>query len=229
MENQSDVVAVINEIQKMPPHYLKRWGRFLYSSVNTIARGDIYLLGLNPAGESSNQEDYFERDIANLPTRKINAFTDEAWARGRPYKIGCYPLQLRVKWLLTELVGDVASVCASNLVFFGSNNGTDIKKAWIDDCWRVHDKMLQIIKPRLIITFGNGTNPISPYSYLRRIYSGSEEVISAGHGCWQCRGFKTTIHDMPTFIAGLPHLSRYDIIDKYHVTNWLKSKLSHNQ
>ena len=61
--------------------YLKEWGRLRYSGAETLQLGDIYLLGLNPAGVSDNEEDYLEHDINMLPTRTANAYYDEDWLR----------------------------------------------------------------------------------------------------------------------------------------------------
>jgi len=53
--------------------YLDRFGRVLYSSADSLSPGDIYLLGLNPAGESDDKQFSLENDLIHLPSRKENA------------------------------------------------------------------------------------------------------------------------------------------------------------
>lgn len=217
--------AIAELARKSLSDYLDQCGRLLYSSVETISPGDVYLLGLNPAGKSDNPKDSLKSDLKELPNRKENAYIDEAWERGnREYEKGEAPLQRRVKWLLEQLVGDAKKVCASNLVFLGSDNANGIDEQWIAKCWPVHERIIEIVKPKLIVAFGNSS--ISPYGYLKQRHVENEESIDSGHGNWKCRGFKTKIGDVQTFVAGLPHLSYYNVIGKSNVIEWLKQKLA---
>jgi hypothetical protein len=103
-------------------------------------------------------------------------------------------------------------------------------------CWPVHEYILDIVKPEMILTFGNSDSE-SPFSYLEKrlgVRGGGKPVdrwilhgvghpyidtLTAGHGDWDCKAFLT-----PTdiLIVGLPHLSRYAINDHRQVPKWIR-------
>jgi len=64
---------------------MDRSGGILYSSVETLCPGDIYILGLNPGGESGWT---IANHLEALPSKQQNSYLDEAWenrAVGRPH------------------------------------------------------------------------------------------------------------------------------------------------
>lgn len=83
--------------------------------------------------------------------------------------------------------------------------------------------IIHIIKPQIIITFGN--SPTSPYGYLLSLLGGKEESIPSGHGTWKIKGFARNSNNHPIYIAGLTHLSRFSPIGKAEVIDWLKERL----
>src|SRR5947209_4211108 len=74
-------------------------------------------------------------------------------------------LQIRVIWLLTALGRHPRSVAASNLSFVRSRDArsSEVRK-YAEVCWPVHEASLEIVKPRLVIVYGNSVG--SPYSFL---------------------------------------------------------------
>ena len=192
-------------------------GRVLCSAAETLRPGPVYLLGLNPGGDPSIHAETVADSLAELPFRKENAYLDESW-RGRPN--GESLLQRRVQWLLTQLGLAVRDVCASNLIFIRSIDATGCGyPQTAAQCWPIHDRILEIVKPKLIVTFGNSA--ISPYRFLHDFHRPAQVVsVRAGHGNWRCLGF-----ELPNGlkIVGLPHLSRYAIDRQPHVIEWIKA------
>ena len=196
-------------------------GGILYSSHETLKPNDVYLLGFNPGGINGEP---LSKSINMLLKNTSNAYLDESWENGiGSWEKGEAPLQKRICWLLETLGFNPRNVCASNLIFLQSRKANDISFSLAKQCWPVHEAILEIINPKLIITFGNSN--VSPYNFLRSMYNGIEETISSGHGNWKVKGFSTTINNKEVYIAGLPHLSRYDPIGKEKVIAWLRNKL----
>ncbi|MGZ8261475.1 MAG: hypothetical protein ACXW11_03885 [Methylotenera sp.] len=196
-------------------------GSILYSSHETLQPGDVYLLGFNPGGENGQP---LINSIESMLSREDNAYLDECWAnRVSSWNEGEAPLQQRVVWLLETLGLNPRDVCATNLIFTQSRSAKDISYEFAKQCWPVHEAILSIIQPKVIITFGN--SDVSPYSYLHTILDGTEEFSPSGHGNWSLKGFATNLNGKNIYVAGLPHLSRYDPRGKQHIADWLSSKV----
>lgn len=209
---------------------LNKPGTILYSSHETLKHGDIYLLGFNPGGANGTP---LSESIDGMLTKTINAYLDGIWDRnGRPYPKGKAPLQLRVCWLLTSLNVNPSDVCVSNSIFFQSRKATGINFSHAKRCWPVHEVIIKLVQPKLIIAFGNGDTS-STYSYIRNHYNRNvkvdEDTLPSGHGNWKLKGFNTTINGQSVYVAGLPHLSRYCPIDKDHIVKWLSAKIGNNR
>ena len=216
------------------PEYLTKAGGIIYSSHETICARDVYLIGMNPGGTGGSVT-LDQCRVGNM-TRTDNELLDADW----DYGVGQHPIQKRAIWLLEKLGLEPRKVFTTNLVFMQSNQvktfkektGLDIKDI-IKKCWSVHEAFLSIVRPSLILAFGNDEIPYkSPYSYMRKIYNGKESPppIPAGYSNWKLKGFKATIAGRENvFVAGLPHLSYYDPFesgksdDNQPVINWIKS------
>ncbi len=134
------------------------------------------------------------------------------------------PLQKRICWLLESLKLHPRKVCASNLIFFQSRRVKDISYYDLAErCWPIHEAIIEIVQPKLIIAFGNSV--LSPYGYLHTMLGGKEEYVSSGHGKWNVKGFQSNINGKLVYVAGLPHLSRYSPIGKSRVVEWLHKRL----
>lgn len=198
---------------------LDQIGSFIYSSHETIRPGDIYLLGLNPGGQGGLS---LEKQLSTLLSRDKNAYLDEAWENGAgSYKCGEAPLQKRVDWLLSQLGASTRNVLATNLIFMQSRDANGVSFEQAKQCWPVHEALLNIVRPRTIIAFGNSNH--SPYSYIHALYGGSQRYAPSGHGDWSLKGFDIQMPWGEVFVAGLPHLSRYNPMNKPCVVDWITS------
>lgn len=196
-------------------------GKILYSSVDTLRPGRVYLLGHNPGGSPITKASQTIRLCLDaLPWKMTNDYFDESW-KNRP--VGASFLQLRVKWLLQNLGLNPLEVAASNLIFPRSVAAAESRFAEFSEiCWPVHERILGIVAPALVIVFGNSA--ASPYAFIRRKFNpSSETTVPSGHGTWSCRSF-----DVPKRfrVVGLPHLSRYNVRGHAHVATWLNSFLA---
>lgn len=200
---------------------LSESGSILYSSHETLKPGDVYLLGFNPGGAGGNP---VEQSISSMLTNTSNSYLDESWENHNGvWANGEAPLQKRIKWVTESLGLNTRDVCASNLIFLQSRGASDISFSLAKKCWPVHEAILSIVKPKLIIAFGN--SEVSPYGYLHTMLGGDEEYFPSGHGNWSLKGFSCEINGRSVYVAGLPHLSRYSPIGKKEVIEWLSKQI----
>lgn len=200
---------------------VKEQGATLYSSFDTLKKGKLYILGLNPGGSHGlTIEDSLER----IKDPNYNEYTME-WER---HKAGDHPLQRNIKAITDQFKLDIREVIASNLIFTRSIDQNGAR--WINrrNFWPVHAQILQIVQPEIIVAFGKGR--ISPYQHLRDISRNISvtDSIKGGHGKFTCVSFKGEIENQLVTVIGLPHLSRYHLYTdnplKRDVLKWIKSK-----
>jgi hypothetical protein len=187
---------------------LDRSGNILYSGVETLSPGPVYLLGLNPGGDPKRLSWQTLRTVLKeLPSKTKNEYLDVSW-QGRPP--GQSVLQRRVVHLATMLGVDPRSMCATNLIFVRSREARSCGyPALAEVCWPVHEAILKTVRPRLTVCFGNSSE--SPYAFLRSILPvEGETAFPSGHGTWSCRAFRSN----RMWVVGVPHLSRY-AVDKH--------------
>lgn len=214
---KSNLPSKAKEILK---YFLDSYGEVIYSSHETLKQGDIYLMGLNPGGGGHTK---LGEHIDKMLTRTDNSYTDEAWTnRKTTHRKGEAPLQERVKGLIGSLGYNIEKVCSTNLIFTTSRSSNELCFGIAGICWAFHEILLDIVKPKIIITFGNSETSASPYFFLKSLFKGEEMKIPSGYGDWTCKGFNTTINGRDTFIVGLPHLSYYNPKGKNHVIKWIK-------
>ena len=227
-----NVSSFIDESKDHLSLVLDESGSVLYSSINTLAPGMFYILGLNPGGSSGSKIRH-RLDALNQHTE--NAYLDENWSSNkRSYRTGGHPLQRHLSMLMEQLGQNLRNVCASNLIFTRSSDQSGANFPQNGDiCWPVHRLILSIVQPSIIIAFGNGT--VSPYAFIHKKHYKTHGVwpreteCEAEHGSWKCKVFKTRIDDFDILVLGLPHLSRYTIEGRSTVMNWIRSKIrEHN-
>jgi len=202
-------------------------GETLYSSLSTLKKGDIYLMGTNPGGSDNY---LLSKDLEDLKTKTTNGYIDEVWetGRGKP-KAGESILQKRVQNLISKIGYDLKNVCASNLIFTKSKNLETLGyrfKDIADKCWNVHEEILKIVEPKLIIVFGNGESN-SPYSYLKRNYGIQDNNIDLKpieNNNLNAKSFTFELNGRKTHVVGLPHLSRFPIKND-EIYSWIQNKI----
>jgi len=221
------ILEIKNHLRKAG--ILHRPGRVFYSSYHTIREGPFYILGFNPGGSSEHENNTIEKDLEdrNKHNPTYNAYLDETWYRrnsktGKPELIerGQDFLQKGIQCLFREIFKyDLRKVCASNLIFVRTQREVDIKDWKNLVCkhyWPIHEKILSIVKPKIIVSFGR-----KPFDYLKQKFNYKKEYdpITAGWANWKIRaiyceheesGANKLIKDR-LLIFGFPHFSRYRI------------------
>ncbi len=195
-------------------------GQVLYSGASTLKKGEVYLLGLNPGGDPRNPAfRTIRQSLAMLKSDELasNGLPSSEWnSYGHATWKGRNTLQRRILWLLGQLGLDPLTVAASNLIFVRSRDETSLQyDAYADVCWSVHERVLQLVEPRLVIAYGG-----TPYKRLgERLGVYNEQRFAAGHGDWECRCF-----DVPGRfrVVGIPHMGRYAIDRHPEVVDWIK-------
>jgi hypothetical protein len=207
--------TVVEAGLQLPRSILDHSGEVLYSSVRTLRRGPVYLLGLNPGGSPMRVPVTVRRRLRELPRHDWNNYT-VGWG-GRP--AGAHPLQRGIRFVAESLGLDLADICASNLIFTRSPDERSCGyPGAARACWPLHEAILGIVRPQMIVTFGR-----QPYYFLRAQLPEVRTLrsIPAGHGTWQCRAFRSASR----VVVGLPHLSIYAIHRHPKVGAWLRRQL----
>jgi hypothetical protein len=78
----------------------------------------------------------------------------------------------------------------------------------------------------MVLDFGNGVR--SPFDFLYQNDSPLSRVDSvySGRSSWTCKAFLARIADQDVVVASLPHLSRYNVVGKMQVAEWIAGYLS---
>lgn len=192
LEKLCSLVETNEKITKMS-------GCILYSSVDTLKKGEFYFLGVNPGGEGSSR-------VTFDPTYTKNAYLDKSWSNNQGnYEGRLAPLQQRVIKLFETFGVDIEDVCASNLIFQQTQDISQLADiyGYADDCFSIHRYIIEeVVKPKFIVSMGK---IVFDYFLERQGYTYSHE-FPAGHARWSIRiatqGDRTLIN--------LPHLSYYD-------------------
>ena len=138
-------------------------------------------------------------------------------------QIGEAPLQKRVKVSIESLGYNTEDVCASNGIFVRSKNANSLNFGLAGYCWKFHERIIEIIQPKLILCFG--VSEISAYSFLKSLLPINDPVveIESGHGNWKCESFTTNLNNREIKVVGIPHMSYYDITTKPEVIQWISN------
>ncbi|MBN1217177.1 MAG: hypothetical protein JXA99_17285 [Candidatus Lokiarchaeota archaeon] len=201
----------IENCKKHLKEILSESGAVLYSSGETLKKGDYYILGLNPGG---NEGPTIKTSLDEILTYKDNAYLDENWSNKNNYGVGGHPLQRNMQKLSKYLNFKLREVCASNLIFVRSKNQNQCDRRKLAGiCWEVHKLILKIVKPKVLIVFGKETFDIIRYKQIFDDVS-DLEPLNSGHGKWKCYFSKIILKNREILLIGLPHLSRYTIPEK---------------
>jgi hypothetical protein len=205
---ERSVSAVVEKARECLTEILQKSGTILYSSCETLKPGDYYFLGVNPGGSPEETKETIQSTLEELgaltKAAYENAYLDQCWCGKEGCAGCCRPLQKRFRFLFKDVLEvDPRVVCATNLIFQRSRSERDAG-GWelAKTCWPVHDVILKIVQPRVIITFGR-----LPFEFIRERLSGTHPTAErSGHGNWQWRSSKLETGQV---LIGLPHLSRY--------------------
>jgi len=194
-------------------------GRVLYSSIDTLCSGKHYLLGLNP-GVGMDRYNNVGDSLRDMPNHTCNTYIDDEWAQGR--SPGGHHVQKRVCSMLRSLGLETRSVFATNLVFARSKKWTPAQARLIPACLRVHRLFLEIIQPKIVLTFGKDAFEAllkdNPHSEVPDFDTGCPN----GSYNYFCRASDVDLFGRSTRLICLPHFSKFKIDAQPRTIQWLK-------
>lgn len=126
--------------------------------------------------------------------------------------------------MLAGVGAAVRTVCASNLVFVRSRSAVELddNDSLLQRCWPTHELILDIVRPRCIVSFGG---EVSRFISSQGLALCAAEFFPSGHGSWECSYSRISLRGRETVLISLPHLSRYAIDHHPEVYEWMRLKV----
>lgn len=206
-------------------------GAVLYSGLDTVRPGPVYVMGLNPGGDPK----VTTRSIADCWPRRgrFSEYVHSCWVCEGP-DVKCDHVdasgtvkaqhlvkhQRNVLAVMAALGRTPVDVLATNAVFARSkrvaslrdDTGADLE-SWWKACWPMHQALLGIVRPRVIVSLGRGYVG-SAFALLRRVAGGAAVQAVGELGRNGGRAFDAVVplldgtgHRVRVF--GVPHPSWY--------------------
>ena len=142
--------------------YHNQNGAILYSTIDTIKRGDYFIMGYNPGGAPDKMDD---REHQIMP-KLLHQLQDDAKNEYVHGDWGNSKIQNNLIKFFIDLEQPIEQTCATNLIFRRSKDDSGVKYSESKKCWRVNKLFLDIVQPKIIITNGNSEEK-SAYKFLR--------------------------------------------------------------
>ncbi len=154
-------------------------GEVFSSGIDTLQRGPLYILGLNPGGNSASYLKISEH-VARWDLERYSAFVDQCWNQecwnldsfGRQKALeqcscirGRHRHQRAVRTIVDCMIPgiDIRSVFATNAIFLASKEAKAFRdktgyslKVAREKCWEVHRYLLARVLPKVILCLGYG-------------------------------------------------------------------------
>ena len=182
---------VIEDFVKLIPEpFLDRSGSVFLSGRRAFnSPSELYILGLNPAGDSKGPFTISKNidRVLHCEAENWSAYRDERWRRMRP---GNSPMQRRVLHLLKCVGLDPGEVPASELVFLRSTDWTrlgDLQPLALQ-CWPFHQAVVETLGVRVIACLGRHAG-----RWVRRRFNAHEKVaefVESNRRLWKSRAHK---------------------------------------
>lgn len=206
-------------------------GLVIYSPVQTLARNPVAFWGFNP-GQDPNVSDPTHWTIADalrqFPTQTesllmqvwpdAKAGTTEKAGKTvyrRAYPAGCAPYQRGLRYLLSAIKTaehntNSPEPLVTNLLFLQTASASQaVSLANINNivqrCWRVHEAIFAISKPRVLITTAGVLEFVRRFKLMPLTDTG--ESIQSGYSNWCCKKWETVVKHGEMAILQLPHMA----------------------
>ena len=150
-ETIAQIAPMLSPIAHLP-------GRILMSGSDTVRQGDLYVMGLNPGGQFTQNPPVNETiGFTLVEARQCWSYLDD-----KPETSAASALQARVKGVLQALGKDPKSTLLTNAIFVRAADveelkaiGLDYWQLWWALFWPIHQLLLRAVRPKLIVCFGN--------------------------------------------------------------------------
>lgn len=196
---------VKSEVKKHLGDDAEKSGAVLYNGWNTLcSKNGLYIMGFNPGGDPNKITTSVTESLEELRD-KYCSYWDECWRKSCPDDCikhrGESRHQERVRSLAEILGFDIRETVAVNAVFLRSKTQNDLNASWdiFEKCWLVHEKVLSIVRPKIILCLGNG-EPRSAFAFLRKKVSPNTQPNSD-----RVKSFVSEV--MKCFVIGVRHPS----------------------
>lgn len=232
------LTQLLNVLETQLGSKIYKSGSVLYSSPDTLKPGQFYFLAFNPGGEPTNDpKETIKAQTENLKEGH-NAFLHEDWSTDkRRYDRGKAPHQKNVQALAQLLGVDIQDMFSTELIFLRSRRADGVDYAALSKkCWPVHQWMLGVVKPSIIVSNGNAHGK-SAYAYVLNAFRNEGLSVNelspapSGHGRFWLKAARVTGHPTVKTVLGIPHLSYYHLISDHTrpiVQAWLDNILNNH-
>lgn len=187
---------MIEEFAKnIPKKLLSTSGSVFYSGRNAFkGSAKLYILGINPGGDPQEQAaetiEWHTKKVLEEKSDDWSAYRDESWKGAIPSTWGMQP---RVLYLLKRLGCSAGDVPASNVFFPRSRRESNIKteaQQLTKECWPFHEAVIDALKPRAILCFGNSAGDI-----VRKQIGANKQIdefVETNNRKWRSRAFENS-------------------------------------
>ena len=202
----------------------RKSGNIIYSGYETLQKGDYYFLGLNPGGHIDDRNPEEDQIIHKLESKKQysdeNEYFDGIW--GNETHPGVHHHQKNIQAFFKCLEINLREVLSTNLCFQRSPGksqypgGEDQLKKDTERFWPIHEYMLSVVKPKVIIC--NGADAREYFRALLKPNKIDEKTLPEP---WRGRMQKCTYFSGNLYLKStLSNIGRVKIIATPHLTNW---------
>lgn len=184
------------------------YGLFNSDPRTTLTKGKMYVAALNPGGHDTSENSFYYECINSWDSNKLgsNAYYDEFWGQNNQFSLH----QLNIRKILSLLLEKpeeeaTRNSFATNLYFYKTPDQIELDKYpfEIKDCWKYHEKFLEIVQPEIILGVGNGDDSFFSELYRRRNLNVRIESFDLNPRR-QVRAYRLDNQ----IVLGVPHLSR---------------------
>lgn len=211
-------------------------GSVLYSSPETLKPGRFYFMAFNPGGEPTDNPKETIRAHTEILKEGHNAFLNENWSSDkRKYACGQAPHQKNVQALARLLGVQTEDLFATELIFLRSRRADGVNYSELTKkCWPVHQWMMEIVRPSVIVSNGNADGK-SAYTYVLNTFRDEGLFVNelkpapSGHGRFRLKAARVQGQQTVKTVLGIPHLSYYHVSNQPYnsiVDSWLKATIS---
>ena len=174
-------------VKLVPKSILDRSGEVFLSGRRAFGSpSDLYILGLNPAGDPTGSYTVSRNIdmVLNHHPDNWSAYRDDRWRNLGP---GKSPMQRRMLYLLKRVGRDPSDVPASETIFLRNTDWTQLGdlKSLARECWPFHQAVVDKLNVRVIACLGRHAG-----SWARRQLNAHKlvgEFVESNRRLWRSR------------------------------------------
>ncbi|MFC5046658.1 hypothetical protein ACFSTE_10450 [Aquimarina hainanensis] len=194
-------------------------GTLLYSHARSLKKGKFLMIGLNPGGDPHAIPTTILESLTHFETDNYRPYVAD-WENGKTHRF-----KKNLETIGKILNMDLQELCITHLFMYRTYNKPKIDKIELEKSLAIIDRIIKIVDPEIIITFGKLTFEKIKEHYYNRNYSVIDtHDESSGQGRWVIKSSYAFGINKVKFI-GLPHLNTYTIYNKPSKIAWLEKQV----